>query len=165
MVRLAGVRGRGHPRCVRARRDRPFIDAIELSDHCESQASTFQIVAANESGEASSLESWVVAGETCSRGCVHTNLPTAYEALGVQNYGGGGYGPGEWAENSTDVLEALAGGWRGVGAKVVQDRGLHWSRQELPEVEEEHFWGLYSTSTKAFEVAVHEGSSPAGFSG
>jgi hypothetical protein len=140
---------------------------MDLAAHCESQASTFQILAANESGEASSLQSWVVTGETCSRGCVQTNLPTAFEALGVQNYGGGGYGPGEWAENSTDVLEALAGGWRGTpnGGKVVQDQGLHWSRQELPEVEEEHLWGLYTTDTKAFEVSIHEGSSAAGFSG
>jgi hypothetical protein len=145
----------------------PLLDALDLADHCESQASTFQIAAASLNGETSSLQSWVVTGETCRRGCVNTNLPTAYEALGVQNWNGGGYGPGEWAENSTDVLGVLAGGWRGVpnGGKIVQDQGLHWSQQELPEVEEEHLWGLYTTDTKAFEVAIHEGSSAAGFSG
>jgi hypothetical protein len=145
----------------------PLIDAMDLAENCESQASTFQIVAANESGEASSLGAWVVTGETCRTGCVQTNLPTAYEALGVQNYGGGGYGPGEWAEDTTDFLTALVGGWHGIanGGKVVQDQGLHWNRQELPEVEEGHVWGLFTTDTKAFELSIHEGSSPSGFSG
>ena len=145
----------------------PLIDALDLAENCESQASTFQIVAANEAGEASSLGAWVVTGETCRMGCVQTNLPTAYEALGVQNYGGGGYGPGEWAEDSTKFLTALVGGWRGIagGGKVAQDQGLHWSRQELPEVEEEHLWGAWTTDIKAFELSIQEGSSPSGFSG
>lgn len=145
----------------------PLIDALDLAENCESQASTFQIVAANEAGEASSLGAWVVTGETCRMGCVQTNLPTAYEALGVQNYGGGGYGPGEWAEGTTNMLEALVGGWRGIanGGKVVQDQGLHWTRQELPEVQEKHLWGAWTTDTKAFELSIQEGSSSWGFSG
>jgi hypothetical protein len=143
----------------------PLIDAVDLADHCESQASTFQIVASTLSGEAGTLGAWVVTDETCSRGCVQSNMPNAFEALAVQNYEGGGYGPGEWAENSSDVLRALVGGWASppAGGKIVQDQGLHWDRQELPEYEEEGFF--WNPTFKAFELSVHEGSSPAGFSG
>ena len=151
----------------------PFIDAIDIADHCESQASIFQIFAANESGEASSMQAWVVTSETCSRGCVDTNLPTAWEALGVQHLGPSELGPGEWAENSTDVLQGLVGGWRepSAGAKVVQDQGLHWTRAQLPD--EHETWvepdgegfNEEEETRRAWELSIHEGSSPAGFSG
>ena len=151
----------------------PFIDAIDIADHCESQASIFQIIASNQSGEATSMQSWVVTSETCSRGCVDTNLPTAWEALGVQNLGPSELGPGEWAENSTDVLQALVGGWRepAAGAKVVQDQGLHWTRAQLPD--EHETWvepdgegfNEEEETRRAWELSIHEGSTPAGFSG
>lgn len=151
----------------------PIFLAIDFAEHCTTNASIFQILAATESGEAASMQSWVVTSETCRRGCVSVNLPTAFEALGVQNWSGGGEGPGEWAENSTAVLEALAGAWRGTphGGRIVQDQGLHWERRALPDqtetvvlpdgegYEEEEFTHL------AWELSVHEGSSPAGFSG
>src|SRR5262249_46327718 len=122
-----------------------------------------------ESGEAASMESWLVTSETCRRECVTVNLPTAYEALGVQHWNGEGTGPGEWSQNSTDVLEALVGGWRGTpnGGKIVQDQGLHWQRRALPEQTEEvsHFTGEAfleeEVSHLAWELSVHEGSSPA----
>jgi hypothetical protein len=151
----------------------PFIDAIDIADHCESQASIFQIIASDDSGEATSKQAWVVTSETCSRGCVDTNLPTAWEALGVQHLGPSELGPGEWAENSTDVLQALVGGWREppAGAKVVQDQGLHWTRKSLPpehetwvEPDGEGF-NEEEETRRAWELSIGEGSSPAGFSG
>ncbi|HVW46443.1 MAG TPA: hypothetical protein VHA76_05275 [Solirubrobacterales bacterium] len=143
----------------------PIFAAFDFAKHCDVQASTFMEIAANPSGSAGSSEGWVLTSETCSHGCVHTNLPTAMEALGVQTPDG--YGPGEWSEASTEILQDLVGGWREppVGGKAIQDQGLHWVTQELPEVEEEHLWGLYSTYTKAFELSIHPGSSPAGYSG
>ena len=77
------------------------------------------------------------------------------------------------AENSTAVLEGLVGGWAGTphGGKIVQDQGLHWQRQQLPEQTEEVTGadgeGFYSeeVSHLAWELSIHEGSSPAGFSG
>lgn len=151
----------------------PIFAAIDFTEHCLTNASIFQIAASTESGEAASMESWLVTSETCSRECVQVNLPTAYEALGVQHWNGGGYGPGEWAENSTEVLEGLVGYWRGTphAGKVVQDQGLHWERTRTPDkvvhetvfdgeaFEEEEF------TYKAWELSIHEGSSPAGFSG
>jgi hypothetical protein len=147
--------------------------AIDLTQHCPSNASIFQILAATESGEAASMQSWVVTSETCSQGCVQTKLPTAFEALNAQHWDGEGIGPGEWAQNSTVVLEALVGGWMGTpnAGKIVQDQGLHWDRARLPEqVEEitvfdgEAFEGE-EVSHVAWELSIHEGSSPAGFSG
>jgi hypothetical protein len=151
----------------------PIFAAIDFTEHCLTNASVFQIAASTESGDAASLESWLVTSETCSHGCVQVNLPTAYEALGVQNWNGGGEGPGEWAENSTEVLEGLVGYWRGTphAGKAVQDQGLHWERQRMPDrvehetvfdgegFEEEEF------TYRAWELSIHEGSSPAGFSG
>ena len=111
--------------------------------------------------------------ETCSRECVHVNLPTAFEALGAQHWNGEGIGPGEWAENSTDVLEGLVGAWRGTpnGGKIVQDQGLRWERQRLPDQTEEvtvfdgEAFEAEEVSHLAWELSIHEGSSPAGFSG
>ena len=151
----------------------PIFAAIDFAEHCTTNASIFQILAATESGEAASMQSWLVTSETCRRGCVSVNLPTAFEALGAQNWNGGGEGPGEWAENSTAVLEGLVGGWAGTphGGKIVQDQGLHWQRQQLPEQTEEVTGadgeGFYSeeVSHLAWELSIHEGSSPAGFSG
>jgi len=145
----------------------PVFLGLDLAEHCDAQASTFMMIAANQGGQQASSEAWVLTSETCRHGCVDTNLPTASEALNVQGVGEEQINPGVWAHNSTEVLKGLVGGWREppVGGKVVQDQGLHWSRHELPEVEEEHLWGLYDTSTRAFELSVHEGSSPAGYSG
>jgi hypothetical protein len=151
----------------------PIFAAIDLAEHCTTNASIFQILAATESGEAASMESWVVTSETCSRGCVSVNLPTAFEALGVQNWNGGGEGPGEWAENSTKVLEGFVGAWRGTpnAGKIVQDQGLHWGRQRLPDQTEEitvfdgEAFEAEEVSHVAWELSIHEGSSPAGFSG
>lgn len=151
----------------------PIFAAIDFTEHCTTNASIFQILAATESGEAASMESWLVTSETCRRGCVSLNLPTAFEALGAQNWNGGGEGPGEWAENSTGVLEGLVGGWAGTpnGGKVVQDQGLHWERRPLPEQTEEvtvfdgEAFEAEEVSHLAWELSVHEGSSPAGFSG
>lgn len=143
----------------------PIFLAFDLAKHCDVQASTFMEIAANESGSVGSSQGWVLTSETCRHGCVHTNLPTAAEALAVQTPDG--YGPGEWSEASTEILQDLVGGWREPpdGGKAIQDQGLHWVTEELPEVEEEHLWGLYDTYTKAFELSVHPGSSPAGYSG
>ncbi len=151
----------------------PIFAAIDFAEHCTTNASIFQILAASESGEAASLESWLVTSETCRRGCVSLNLPSAFEALGVQNWNGGGEGPGEWAENSTAVLEGLAGGWAGTphGGKIVQDQGLHWERRQLPEQTEEvtvfdgEAYEAEEVSHLAWELSIHEGSSAAGFSG
>jgi hypothetical protein len=151
----------------------PIFAAIDFAEHCTTNASIFQILAASESGEAASMQSWLVTSETCRRGCVSVNLPTAFEALGVQNWNGGGEGPGEWAENSTDVLEGMVGGWSGTphGGKIVQDQGLHWERQPLPDQTEEvtvfdgEAFEAEEVSHLAWELSVHEGSSPAGFSG
>jgi hypothetical protein len=151
----------------------PIFAAVDFAEHCTTNASIFQILAATESGEAASMESWLVTSETCRRGCVSVNLPSAFEALGVQNWNGGGEGPGEWAENSTAVLEGLAGGWRGTpnGGRIVQDQGLHWQRTQLPEqteeVTESDGEGFFSeeVSHLAWELSIHEGSSSAGFSG
>jgi len=151
----------------------PIFAAIDLAEHCTTNASIFQILAASESGEAASMQSWLVTSETCRRGCVSVNLPTAFEALGVQNWNGGGEGPGEWAENSTDVLEGLVGGWAGTpnGGKIVQDQGLHWQRRQLPEQTEEvtvfdgEAFEAEEASHLAWELSIHEGSSSAGFSG
>jgi hypothetical protein len=143
----------------------PIFAAFDFARHCDVQASTFMEIASNPSGTSGSSQGWVLTSETCSHGCVHTNLPTAMEALGVQTPTG--YGPGEWAETSTEILQALVGGWRNPpdGGKAIQDQGLHWVTKELPEVEEEHLWGAYDTYTKAFELSIHPGSSPAGYSG
>jgi hypothetical protein len=147
--------------------------ALDLTQHCPSNASIFQILAATESGEAASMESWLVTSETCSRECVQVNLPTAFEALGVQHWSGEGIGPGEWAQNSTVVLEGLVGAWRGTPnkGKIVQDQGLRWQRQQLPDQVEEitvfdgEAYEAEEVSHKAWELSIHEGSSPAGFSG
>lgn len=155
----------------------PIMLGWDLAEHCDAQASTFLIVASNMSGQAASTESWVVTSETCRIGCVHTNLPTAAEALGVQGVGEEEFNPGVWAHDSTEVLKGLVGGWREppAGGKVVQDQGLHWTRTEQPEVEEEEWWyfpgeygeeaDLVPVMRKAFELSVGEGSSPAGYSG
>lgn len=151
----------------------PIFAAIDFAEHCTTNASIFQILAATESGEAASMESWLVTSETCSRECVHVNLPTAFEALGAQHWNGEGIGPGEWAENSTDVLEGLVGAWRGTpnGGKIVQDQGLRWERQRLPDQTEEvtvfdgEAFEAEEVSHLAWELSIHEGSSPAGFSG
>ena len=145
----------------------PVFLGLDVAEHCDSQASTFMFVASNQGGEAASSAGWVLTSETCRHGCVHTHLPTASEALGVQGVGEEQINPGVWSHNSTEVLEGLVGGWWSppVGGKVIQDQGLHWEREELPEVEEEHLWGLYDTSTKVFELSVHPGSSAAGYSG
>lgn len=151
----------------------PIFAAIDLAEHCTTNASIFQILAASESGEAASMQSWLVTSETCRRGCVSVNLPTAFEALGVQNWNGGGEGPGEWAENSTAVLEGLVGGWAGTpnGGKIVQDQGLRWERRQLPEQTEEvtvfdgEAYEAEEVSHLAWELSIHEGSSTAGFSG
>jgi hypothetical protein len=151
----------------------PIFAAIDFVEHCTTNASIFQILAASESGEAASLQSWLVTSETCSRECVRVNLPTAAEALGVQHWNGEGIGPGEWAENSTDVLKGMVGGWFGTpsGGKIVQDQGLHWERRPLPEQTEEitvfdgEAFEAEEVSHLAWELSVHEGSSPAGFSG
>ncbi|MBS1842829.1 MAG: hypothetical protein JST53_00285 [Actinobacteria bacterium] len=145
----------------------PVFLAIDVAEHCDAQASTFMMIAAAEEGQMASSEAYVLTSETCRHGCVHTNLPTAAEALDVQGVGEEEVNPGEWAHDSTEVLKGLVGGWRSppVGGKVVQDQGLHWDRQELPEVEEEYLWGAITTSTKVFELSIHEGSSPAGYSG
>jgi hypothetical protein len=151
----------------------PIFAAIDFVEHCTTNASIFQILAATESGEAASLQSWLVTSETCRRECVQVNLPTAFEALGVQHWSGGGIGPGEWAENSTAVLEGLVGAWRGTpdSGKIVQDQGLRWERQQLPEQTEEvtvfdgEAFEAEEVSHLAWELSIHEGSSPAGFSG
>jgi hypothetical protein len=151
----------------------PIFAAIDFTEHCTTNASIFQIAASTESGEAASMESWLVTSETCSRGCVQVNLPTAFEALGVQHWNGEGIGPGEWAQNSTEVLEGLVGAWAGTpnAGRVVQDQGLSWDRQRLPDQTEEitvfdgeAFEGE-EVSHVAWELSIHEGSSPAGFSG
>jgi hypothetical protein len=151
----------------------PILLGWDLASHCDAQASTFMLVAASESGERASSEAWVLTSETCKYGCVHTHLPTASEALGVQGVGDEENDPGVWAEDSTKVLKGLVGGWwqPPVGGKIVQDQGLHWVRQELPEAEIEEevfdgeFWGTETVSLRAWELSIHEGSSPAGFSG
>jgi hypothetical protein len=151
----------------------PIFVGWDLAKHCDAQASTFMLVAGNESSGAASSEAWVLTSETCSRGCVDTHLPTAAEALDVQGVGEEQINPGVWAEESTTILKALVGGWREppAGGKVVQDQGLHWSRQELPEAEEEveYFtyegWGTETVDRRAWELSIHEGSSPAGYSG
>ncbi len=151
----------------------PIFAAIDFTEHCTTNASIFQIAASTEGGEAASLESWLVTSETCSRGCVPVNLPTAFEALGVQHWNGEGTGPGEWAQNSTEVLEGLVGFWRGTpnAGKVVQDQGLHWQRRPLPEQVEEvtvfdgEAYEAEEVSHLAWELSIHEGSSPSGFSG
>jgi hypothetical protein len=151
----------------------PIFAAIDFAEHCTTNASIFQILAATESGEAASMESWLVTSETCSRECVSVNLPTAFEALGVQHWNGGGIGPGEWAENSTDVLEGLVGAWAGTpnAGKIVQDQGLHWERQRLPDQIEEvtvfdgEAFEAEEKSHLAWELSIHEGSSAASFSG
>jgi hypothetical protein len=151
----------------------PILLGWDLASHCDAQASTFMLMAADEAGERASSESWVLTGETCKYGCVNTHLPTANEALGVQGVGEENDNPGIWAEDSTKVLKGLVGGWwePPVGGKIVQDQGLHWVRQELPEaeIEEEFFdgeaWGTETVSLRAWELSIHEGSSAAGFSG
>jgi hypothetical protein len=151
----------------------PFSLLIAITSNCTAQASTFQLAAASSQGEAVSSEAWVLTGENCSRGCPSQHLVSAYGALQFQNTGGEGTGPGVWAHESTSILEALAGGWREppIGGKIVQDDGLHWRWQELPEIEESmtvYDFEQYEeivTSTKSWEVSVHEGSSPVGFSG
>lgn len=151
----------------------PILLGWDIAKHCDAQASTFMLLAADEAGERASSESWVLTDETCKYGCVHTHLPTANEALGVQGVGEENINPGVWAEDSTKVLKGLVGGWwePPVGGKIVQDQGLHWVRQELPEaeIEEEFFageyWGTETVSLRAWELSIHEGSSPAGFSG
>lgn len=151
----------------------PIFAAIDFTEHCTTNASIFQIAASTESGEAASMESWLVTSETCSRGCVPVNLPTAYEALGVQHWNGEGIGPGEWAQNSTEVLEGLVGAWRGTpnAGRVVQDQGLHWDRQRLPDQTEEitvfdgEAYEAEEVSHLAWELSIHEGSSAVGFSG
>jgi hypothetical protein len=151
----------------------PIFAALDFAEHCTTNASIFQILAATEAGEAASLQSWLVTSETCSRECVSVNLPTAFEALGVQHWNGGGIGPGEWAENSTGVLEGLVGAWSGTpnAGKIVQDQGLRWERQRLPEQVEEvtvfdgEAFEAEEVSHLAWELSIHEGSSAAGFSG
>jgi hypothetical protein len=151
----------------------PIFAAIDFAEHCTTNASIFQILAATESGEAASMQSWLVTSETCRNGCVDNNLPTAFEALGVQHWNGGGIGPGEWAENSTAVLEGLVGAWEGTPnpGKIVQDQGLHWDRQRLPDQVEEitvfdgEAYEAEEVSHLAWELSIHEGSSAAGFSG
>jgi hypothetical protein len=151
----------------------PLFLGWDLAKHCDAQASTFMLVAGDEMGEAASSEAWVLTSETCSHGCVRTHLPTAAEALHVQGVGEEQINPGEWAEESTKILKALVGGWREppAGGKVVQDQGLHWSRQELPEAEEEvEYWtyegyGSETISRRAWELSIHQGSSPSGYSG
>src|SRR6185312_7330407 len=122
----------------------PILLAWDFVEHCDAQASTFLLVA----------------GETCRIGCVHTNLPTAAEALGVQGVGEEQVNPGVWAHDSTEVLKGLVDGG------LLQNRGLEWSRQELPEAEEEEWWyfpgeygeeaDLVPVMRKAFELSVHE---------
>ena len=151
----------------------PILLGIDVAEHCATNASIFQILAATESGEAASMESWLVTSETCSRGCVQVNLPTAFEALGAQHWNGEGIGPGEWAENSSHVLEGLVGAWRGTpnAGKIVQDQGLRWERQRLPDQVEEitvfdgEAFEAEEVSHLAWELSIHEGSSAAGFSG
>jgi hypothetical protein len=151
----------------------PLFAGWDLAEHCDAQASTFMLVAGNETGEAASSEAWVLTSETCSHGCVQTHLPTAAEALNVQGVGEEQNNPGEWAEESTKILKALVGGWREppAGGKVVQDQGLHWSRQELPEAEEEVEFETFegpepgTVSRRAWELSIHPGSSPGGYSG
>jgi hypothetical protein len=151
----------------------PLFLGWDLARHCDAQASTFMLVAGNQTGEAASSEVWVLTSETCRHGCVDTHLPTAAEALNVQGVGEEGINPGVWAEESTQILKALVGGWREppAGGKVVQDQGLHWSRQELPEAEEEvEYWtyegyGTETISRRAWDLSIHPGSSPAGYSG
>lgn len=151
----------------------PILLGLDLAEHCDAQASTFMLIAGNQSGAAASSEAWVLTSETCRIGCVHTHLPTAAEALNVQGVGEEEINPGVWAENSTKILKGLVGGWRQppVGGKAVQDQGLHWSRQELPEVFEEWVepdgegFETVEVNRRAWELSVHEGSSPAGYSG
>lgn len=144
----------------------PILLAWDFVEHCDAQASTFLLAAANRSGEAVSTQSWVVTGETCKIGCVHTNLPTAGEALDVQGVGEEQINPGVWAHDSTEVLKGLVDG------KALQNRGLEWSREELPETEEEEWWffpgeygeeaDLVPVMRKAFELSIHESPSAAG---
>jgi hypothetical protein len=138
----------------------PILLAWDFVEHCDAQASTFLLVAGKESGEALSTQSWVVTSATCRIGCVHTNLPTAGEALGVQGVGEEEINPGVWAHDSTEVLKGLVDG------NLLQNRGLEWSRAELPEAEEEEWWyfpgeygeeaDLVPVMRKAFELSVHE---------
>lgn len=162
----------------------PFSLLIDMTTNCFGSASSFQLVAANkvlvgetEGGEqvyestAASSEAWVLTSQECSHGCPTGNLITAFDALDYQGIGEEQVNPGIWSHESTKILEALAGGWRdpSVGAKMVQDNGLHWEWQRLEDVvvHGEEFGGgeEFEYDEKAWELSVHEGSSAAGFSG
>ncbi len=130
----------------------PFMLALDLVSHCDAMASTFTFVTANAEGAGASSEAWVLTGENCRIECPRESLISDYYALSFQGIGEE-TNPGIWAHKSTEVMEALAGGWYGIpgGGKVVQDNGLHFEWREPAEEE--------------WEVSVHEGSKPAGFSG
>jgi hypothetical protein len=138
----------------------PILLAWDFAEHCDAQASTFLLAAANGSGEALSTQSWVVTAATCKIGCVQTNLPTAGEALGVQGVGEEEVNPGVWAHDSTEVLKALVDGG------LLQNKGLEWQRAPQGEIEEEEWWyvpGEYGPEPirvpvmrKAFELSVHQ---------
>lgn len=136
----------------------PFMLALDLVTHCDSMASTFSLVAANAEGPGASSEAWVLTDETCRIECPREHLISADYALDFQGLGEE-TNPGLWAHKSTEVLSALAGYWQGLpepeGGKVVQDNGLHFDWSEGESEEDEPEW----------EVAVGEGSKPAGFSG
>lgn len=151
----------------------PVFLGLDLAEHCDAQASTFMLVAANQSGRAATSGSWVLTDETCRMGCVDNHMPSAAEALEVQGVGEEQVNQGVWAHDSTEVLKALVGGWRDppAGGKIVQDQGLHWTRQERAEVEEEEWWFVgeeaiqVPVKRRAWELSIQEGSSPAGYSG
>ena len=153
----------------------PFIVAIDFADHCESQASIFQILAADESGEAASMQSWVVTSETCSQRLRRHQPADRLRSARRAALGASELGPGEWAENSTDVLEGLVGGWRGPadGGKSSRTRGCTGPAQQLPEARNLKKSNSSTAkgsndeevSHRAWELSIHEGSSPAGFSG
>jgi hypothetical protein len=159
----------------------PFSLLIDMTTNCFAQASTFQIFAEEvpnwheQGGEApptqsSSSEAWVITSQTGCKFCPTSNFITAYNALQYQGVGEEQVNPGIWGRESTKIIEGLVGGWRTppAGGKIVADQGLHWQWRELAErVEEiEEFNGEeIELHWKQWEVSIHEGSSPAGFSG
>ncbi|MFN8215513.1 MAG: hypothetical protein U0R71_02850 [Solirubrobacterales bacterium] len=164
----------------------PFALLFDATNDCSLAASTFQIVAAaaiSPEAEAeleapfvpaASSEAWVLTAQTCSRGCPPTHLISAFDALEYQGIGEEQVNPGIWT-GSTPILEALSGGWRdppvpaAAPGRIVRDEGLHWSWRELPALAEERdVWPSEEVlvfDTNRWEISVHPGSSPAGFSG